>query len=256
MKIYNAKVVVSGSTIEVIRYGKEVYKELESDRIRSGRSTKADESEQEINRNKVLKRAMMEVRRKVSANSGAWFDTRGKPFRPKFFTMTFAENVTDLTGANHEFKLFIMRLGYKVAGRGNENSLKYVVVPEFQKRGAVHYHVVFFNLPYVPIKELRQLWQRGFIKINAIDKVDNVGAYISKYMSKETTDERLRGRKSYFCSRGLIDSEVMEFNTNTLEGKKELESVVQTAQALAKRTYQVEYQSDYFDNIVYEQYTL
>lgn len=256
MKIYNAKVIVSGDVIEVIEYGKEIFKDMEPDWIRTGRSKKADETEQERNREKVLHRARQEIRRTVSANCGGWRDARGRPIRPKFLTLTFAENITDLSTANHEFKLFILRLGNKVGGRRNQSCLKYLAIPEFQKRGAVHYHVIFFNLPYIPWETIRACWRHGDITINAIDKVDNVGAYVSKYLSKDLCDERLKGKKCYFKSKGLLQSEVFEFNTNTKQGKKELESVVETAQAVAKRAYQVEYQSDYLDSIVYRQYTL
>lgn len=256
MKIYNAKAIVSGDVIEVIEYGKEIIKDMETDRIRTGRSKKADETEQESNREKVLHRARQEIRRTVSANCGGWSDARGRPFRPKFLTLTFAENITDLSTANHEFKLFILRLGNKVGDRSRRNCLKYLVIPEFQKRGAVHYHVIFFNLPFIPWEKVRACWRHGDISINAIDKVDNVGAYVSKYLSKDLCDERLKGKKCYRKSKGLLEPYVVEFNTNTREGKKELESVVQTAQAVAKRAYQVEYQSDYLDSIVYRQYTL
>lgn len=256
MKIYNARVIISGNVIEVVEYGKEIFKELESDRIRTGRSQKANAAEQESNREKVLSRARQDIRRKVTANCGGWFDSRGKPYKPKFLTLTPAENVTDLTVSNHEFKLFIMRLGYKVAGRGKESCLKYLAIPEFQKRGAVHYHVMFFNLPYIPINEIRECWRHGFVFINAIDEVDNKGAYMCKYLYKDVCDERLRGRKCYFTSKGLLEPKIIEFNTNTKEGKKELESVVKTAQAVAKREYCVEYDSEYLDHISYKQYTL
>lgn len=256
MKIYNAKAIISGDVIEVIEYGKEIFKDIETDRIRTGRSTKADEAEQESNREKVLHRARQEIRRTVAANCGGWRDARGRPFRPKFLTLTFAENIKDLSVANNEFKLFILRLGNKVYDRKNRRCLKYLVIPEFQKRGAVHYHVIFFNLPYIPWETIRACWSHGDITINAIDEVDNIGAYVSKYLSKDLCDERLKGRKCYFKSKGLLQSQVVEFNTNTREGKKELETVLHTAQAIAKRTYQVEYQSDYLDNIIYRQYTL
>ena len=256
MKIYNAKAIISGDCIEVIEYGKEIFKDMETDRIRTGRSTVASEIDQEINQEKRFKRARQKVRRIVSANCCGWRDARGRPYKPVFLTMTFADNVTDLKYANHEFKLFVLRLGHKVGGRLNRNCLKYLAVPEFQQRGAVHFHVIFFNLPFISANAIRECWRHGHIKINAIDHVDNVGAYISKYMTKETCDERLRGQRCYFKSEGLLQSQEIEFNTNILEGKKELEAVLHTAQAIAKRSYQVEYQSEYLDTITYHQYTL
>lgn len=57
------------------------------------------------------------------------------------------------------------------------------------------------NLPYIAAKELENIWSNGFIKINAIDKVDNLGAYVIKYMTKDHADERLQGLKAYNCSK-------------------------------------------------------
>jgi hypothetical protein len=84
-----------------------------------------------------------------------------------------------------------------------QNFLKYAVVIEFQKRGAIHFHVLFFNLPYIDQNILAKLWGKGFIKINKIDNVKNIGSYVTKYMSKDFGDSRLCGQKSYFTSRGL-----------------------------------------------------
>ena len=78
---------------------------------------------------------------------------------------------------------------------------EYLAVPEFQKRGAVHYHLLC-DLPFVEVAELQEAWGQGFVKINKIDNVNNVGAYVSKYLGKEM-DERSFGKKKFFCSRNL-----------------------------------------------------
>jgi S-adenosylmethionine:tRNA-ribosyltransferase-isomerase (queuine synthetase) len=73
---------------------------------------------------------------------------------------------------------------------------------EFQKRGAIHFHMLC-NLPYVDVNELAKVWKNGFIKLNRLDNVDNVGAYITKYMTKDNVDARLIGKKCYTMSKGL-----------------------------------------------------
>lgn len=115
----------------------------------------------------------------------------------KFFTLTFAENKTDVQECNILFKSFIRKLKNKY-----EKNLKYLAVIEFQKRGAVHYHVLS-NIPYIQQNELQNLWGHGFVYINAISHVDNIGAYIVKYMTKDNKDIRLRGQKAYLFSRNL-----------------------------------------------------
>lgn len=58
-------------------------------------------------------------------------------------------------------------------------------------------------MEYTESSILQEVWGNGFIKINKIDDIDNVGAYICKYLTKINSDSRLKGRKCYFNSRGL-----------------------------------------------------
>ena len=68
-----------------------------------------------------------------------------------------------------------------------------------------------FNAPYIKNNKLQEIWGNGFVKINNIDNVDNVGAYVSEYLRQaekgqghNLEDDRLQGRKSYFSSKGLF----------------------------------------------------
>lgn len=255
---HDVKIYRSGNTLEVIEFGRPIMKppEIMKD-IRTGRSSSASDDDKLLNRYKVMKRARTDLRRLIQANSGQYIDNKGRPYKPVFLTLTFAENVQDFDTANHEFKLFIMRLGNVVGNRKERSCLKYVVVPEFQKRGAIHYHLLIFNLPFIKASKIAEIWRNGHIKINAIDEVDNVGAYVCKYMGKDLDDERLRGKKCYFSSRGLFKPEEIQLDTSTQKHKKTLESVYKTAQALAlKEPYKVVYDSEYYDSITYTQYTL
>lgn len=118
--------------------------------------------------------------------------------KSKFLTLVPAENITDVNIANKEFKKFISRV------RRIYGNFEYIAVIEFQKTGRVHYHLMI-NLPYIPQKKLLDLWGAGSgsVYIRKIRNVDNVGAYILKYMGKSIGDERLLGNKAYLCSQGL-----------------------------------------------------
>lgn len=135
----------------------------------------------------TVRRAKERVRRLINSNFGA---------HDKFVTFTFRDNVTDVAVANALWHRFVHRL------RRRYPSLVYLAVIEFQKRGAVHYHMLA-RLPYVPKSLLTQLWANGFVKINDIRHVDNLGAYVTKYMVKDLQDGRLEGRRAYLSSRGL-----------------------------------------------------
>lgn len=87
-----------------------------------------------------------------------------------------------------------------------KESLKYIAIWERQQRGAIHYHVIMFNLPFVEAKKLEEIWKNGFIKINLIKDEDkatgSVSTYLTKYFVKDIA-ERVREKKAYFSSRNL-----------------------------------------------------
>lgn len=190
MGSYNKRVVISGNQIEIYSYEKDIiYGYKDKKKKSQGRRSVANDEDKEINREKVFRRARTELRRLI--NSNVEEDS-------KFLTLTFKDNVIDLDYANNEFKKFIKRLNYHF-----KIKVKYSCVVEFQKRGAIHYHVILYNLRgKIDLHNLSSIWGHGFIKLNKIKGVDNVGAYICKYMTK-SEDNRLEGRKMYFNSRNL-----------------------------------------------------
>jgi len=190
---YDFKVVVSGKQVEVFKYKKQVWRDFEATEREAQREPKQlnfFEAEQ-LKKQRMkfsINRTKTEIRRLVNSN----------PQLNKFMTLTFAENITDLKTANYIFNKFILRMSYQ------HPDFQYLAVPEFQKRGAVHYHLLC-NLPFVTIGRLQAIWGQGFIKINKIDSVNNVGAYMSKYLGKEL-DERTFGKKKYFRSQNLKEA--------------------------------------------------
>lgn len=186
---YDLKVVISGKQVEVFKYKKSIWKNYtnKNDNLQvlkqldlfEQNKIKKIRAKSSINRTKTM------IRRLINSN----------PALNKFLTLTFADNITDLKQTNYIFNQFIKRLTYKYP------DLKYVAVFEFQKRGAVHYHLLC-NLPYVNSKKLEHIWQQGFIKIRQTNNVNNIGAYMSKYLGKEI-DERTFGKKKFFRSQDL-----------------------------------------------------
>ena len=118
--------------------------------------------------------------------------------------------------ANSEFKKFIKSLKY------HYSDFKYLAVVEFQKRGAIHYHMLS-NFGYIEQSDLEKIWDNGFVWIrdlltaNKGSPVDNVGAYIVKYMNKNIIDRRLMGKKSYFTSKNLKRPEIIYEDSNLID---------------------------------------
>lgn len=232
-KFYDKKIIVSGNVVELYEYELPVVKSDRPLRIGRAGQTATNEETKRSNREKVAARARQKVRRYANAN----FSNKSK-----FITLTFADNVIDLKTANREFVKARKRLA-----RFLKMPLEYIAVPEFQKRGAVHYHMLM-NCPYIENKTLARLWARGFVKINAIDKVDNIGAYITKYMTKNGLDERLAGQKSYFMSHNLKAPEV----TTDSETIAEVLADMNVKRVACSSSFD----SDYYGAICYTQFIL
>lgn len=201
LKSTKCQAVLSGHRLEVYLFGKPVYYNFSA---KHNDRALPDPKNHDENRKRSHQHAKRMVRRLVNANYQMWFDQFGKPCWAKFLTLTFAEHITDIDAAMEEFTYAMKRLNYRIY-KNKKAVIKYLGVIEFQKNGRVHFHVIFFNLPYIDniIDVFNEVWGKGHMKINAIDDVKDVGLYISKYMTK-TDDKRLEGRKRYFTSRELF----------------------------------------------------
>ncbi|MFE3898753.1 MULTISPECIES: Rep protein [unclassified Priestia] len=203
IQAYNLKAIVSGNIIEFYRYQDTMFKGYENKKTGSGSSDDyydSDGNRMTIDPDtgemipKVLEsrarsniRARNTIRRLALAN----FNNNSK-----FITLTFGDHITDIEQANKYFKAFIRKMTRK------QNGFKYLAVIEFTKIGRIHYHMLC-NMDYMKAKDIETMWGQGFIKINRITHVDNIGAYVVKYMTKDDADERLIGKKMYQRSRGM-----------------------------------------------------
>jgi hypothetical protein len=196
--------VLSGNMLEVYEYEKPVFYDFMEPQQRKVQATEKTEEEKQENRDRSRGRSRKRITRLVHSNFGYWFDQRGSPYLSKFLTLTFGDDAYDIKEMNRRFTLFIKRLNY-VLFKSKTAIVQYLAIIEIQpKSKKVHYHVVLFNLPFIPrnIDVLNETWGHGYIWIEKIDNEQHAAQYITKYMTKED-DERLRGEKSYFCSRGL-----------------------------------------------------
>lgn len=207
---------IAGSRIEIRKFGRNFFigdrPKSFKDKEEKAKNKYSDEDIQE----RRYRRAKRDLLDYVDCNVNAWPNPHTGHIDPStFITFTFAKGTQDIHTANYEFTKFIQRFNLLAFGQKN-SLLKYAVVIEFQKNtdfhgkiklsgGSIHYHAVFFNLPYIKgvKKKVEKLWSNGFIKLVTASRVKNVALYISKYMSKKFDDPRLRGKKCYFVSRGL-----------------------------------------------------
>lgn len=204
--------IVSGKKVELYHYEEAILKNKKNNKrvnykkrakeevIKQIKECENEEFKMEVMKSFSLRRTRAKIVRLVDSN----------PDLSTFVTLTFKDNVKELSKANLIFNKFIKRLKRKVP------HLKYLAVPEFQKRGAVHYHVlVNFQMEN---KKLADIWDQGFVMINKIRHVKRIGAYVAKYISKDLFDIRYFGMRKIMSSRNLskpiviiIRSEIRDF---------------------------------------------
>ena len=141
-----------------------------------------------------------------------------------FITLTFKDNITDLSIAYNRFRDFIKRTGKL------QKNFKWVCVPEFQKSGRVHYHMItnidldntdliykqeeedktYYHLKtWSQIIRNKKIDSLGFDSVELIkDKDGNdtkkICGYISKYMSKSYIEDCFFNHNRYYSSNNLI----------------------------------------------------
>lgn len=177
----------------------------------------------------------------------------------KFLTLTFdpkrakEEDIRSIEFVDKEFKKFIQRFNYKF-----DTKLQYIAVRELHKSGRYHLHMLCkYPFEFKDEEDIRhwerivgqEVWKHGFVDIKVIDHVDNVGAYLIKYMTKNISLELFKGKKAYLCSKGLerpliFRGEEAEriINEYKLDNKKEV--------------FTNSYESEYLGKITYKEYNL
>jgi len=124
--------------------------------------------------------------------------------RSALLTLTMV-SIVDVATASKAFNEFSQTLR-RLFGNG----FRYIGVPEFQKRGAVHYHVIVWGLPDRVIENerdtrfLQHCWARGFLDCIPTDGSEKIAGYLAKYMQKAMFDERLGYKRAYLASRNVM----------------------------------------------------
>lgn len=226
------KIMIStGTLVELFEYQKPVYYNFSPRGERS-----YEKKKKEKRREDSVYRARANIKRIVDGN--AWCDG----YTPIFITFTFGEHITEPKDANKEWSLFVKRINFKL-----KRKLKYLTVIEFQKQGRVHYHVLYFDLPYIEnIKTLfSDVWGNGFVNIKTIKDVVHLGGYVSKYLTKENIDKKLVGQKAFFCSRNISKPQKIR-NEVTIDNFFNSDKI--------ELTYETDYKSESYGLVRYSKY--
>lgn len=105
-----------------------------------------------------------------------------------FLTLTFPERYPDAPEAKDRLRAFWERC------RRRWPRVAAIWRMEAQRRGAPHFHILLFNIPFMPIEKIRQWWEEINADLVAADPIQidikklrnarRVMAYVSKYTAK------------------------------------------------------------------------
>lgn len=173
-----------------------------------------------------------------------------------WITLTFGKN--KIYNANDLYPIFtnfMKRLRYHF----KDLKLDYIYVPEPHEKGDWHIHLLLKSDKdlYIKNSKLNEIWGNGFVKVNRLQDVDNIGAYVSAYLTNikdgEETKKGARlhlypaGHQLYRYSKGILKpkSEYLSY----YEAKKKIGS----AQPTFTNTVSVTTDTG-FSNIIHKEY--
>ena len=134
-----------------------------------------------------------------------------------FVTLTYRGELQtrDTTRVYTDFKNFMKRLKYAYK---QSTTIDYINVLEPHATGNFHMHVLirFNDLEsiYIPNGELADLWGNGFVTVQSLKGVDNIGAYLSAYLADIEVPDILEGHPD------LIEKEVNGQKKKFLKGAR------------------------------------
>lgn len=236
---YNMKIVNCNGYIQVYYYtNKKVrnnIKNLDIDNLKNnltspGKNTTNDKSiSSEIEERNII-RTRLNCQRLAKANSKDW---------KSFITLTYAENMQDVLKAKTDLNFFVKNIKkvYK--------DFKYIAIPEFQKRGSIHFHLLT-NLSSESILIYKQIdnkkyyhikyWNKGFTKVDFLkNDIKKIIGYISKYMTKDC-DNRLFNIKRYTSSQNLIKP-IEEYIDTTSINNNYINKILKNKELIYSNTY-------------------
>lgn len=198
-----------------------------------------------------------------------------------FITLTYADNMTDTKKLYTDLDKFNKKMKYRYK---DVTSIDYLHVVEPQKRGAWHIHsLIRFNdleKIFIPNAELAEIWGHGFVRIESLKNVDNIGAYLSAYLADvELTEETgivamkedrnvvekvVNGEKKRFVKGGRLHmyptgmnlyrkSRGISLPERKTMSYKNAKKIVGSAQPHYTKSYEIE-TDDFTNTVAFEQY--
>jgi len=168
------------------------------------------------NRTKTLQRNTAKLWRLYNCNKGQYKQ------KDKFMTLTFRNLPATIEQADYELKKYLQRLKYYC-----NKKFEYLGIRELQltfDRYGIHYHIIFFGLPYIKHSELLRLWcyhnpyqdeqKPSGVNIKAINEgYKEMSNYLTSYQLKDILDnDFVKGKYTLLKSMNLIKPTKKDFD--------------------------------------------
>ena len=196
--VYDTKYELIGDKLRITNYSVPIANGYRAKRLDYSKDQTNDRS------NKSLYRTRCNIKDTIDCNVGQY---------SKFITLTFKDDLyfEDRKEALKRFNLFTKRFKHHY----NE-PLRYVAIMELQTgsdrhqstlespRMVWHFHLVVFNDLKLDLNDFElNVWQYGITNTKKIDRVENIGLYLMKYITKDTIQFIKNGENMVFKSQGL-----------------------------------------------------
>ena len=236
---YNYKIVRCGDYLQVYKYKdkkckhKDNIEAIDKNNLRISKIRCNNNEHKILNRNII--RTKLDCQRLAKANAKDW---------TSFITLTYKDNMQDVKQSKLDLNYFIKNIKKK------KKDFKYIAIPEFQKRGAIHFHILSNlsledkniivhqkdNDNYYDVK----YWNKGFTSYeNVTGDVKKIVGYISKYMTKEC-DERLFNFRRFSSSLNLERPQEDFLELNSKNKRLYLNALIKNRELI--------YANKYYDN--------
>lgn len=144
-----------------------------------------------------------------------------------FITLTYKENMTDSQKLYQDVRKFHQKLKRWLKKNNLPCQFEVISTTECQARGCYHQHNLYIfkcNAPFIPNDTLAKIWGHGFTKTKSLKNVDNIGMYLTAYLTDLDLSEELsksckkvdkaiikgarlklypKGFRIYRCSKGI-----------------------------------------------------
>lgn len=220
---YNQKIVDFGNgMIELTAYAIPQVKQVGNIKHKGGANEQSEISDEaQENRTKLQSQKIKrKIRGYALVNDFEWF-----------VTLTLDPKKNDSYNFEESKKLLLKWCRYM---RDTYGKFDYLIIPEFHKSGAVHFHGLLGDIPANFVEAIhpksgqplmrndRQIynltdWKHGFTDCEKIIDSEKTASYLTKYITKELmSNKEMFRKKRYFNSKGLknptieyLDSEIV-----------------------------------------------